>query len=639
MLKEMVEFSKELEKEGIYDILEKDEGSGEDYQLLCVNLHKNNEGVIGKHDIEIVSQKERAKKIFKMYEKYTRPFAKKNNKTLGGSTGLDTASFFAFRYQWTIPTNDNYKDFRDKVSAFGESFTQQVKDFESSLSKDIKSEKEEKERQLNTFKKGLTQSFLEENKEQYLEIISKKWKGTFTKKQLKKDLAKEYDNEIIKSLVSYQEENVEVLINDILSHIEFDKPFVVFFWINGFSSSEIEELLEYDKKKYVEKGKPFLNPKKIYNNQCAVCGSNEETVGMPSLFNNMNAKKPYNLHKNRANVENIVACIKCSEELALFKEKFLSYFKVFPLFISKSIRKKSVELLEKTEKNELKKLSFKKIIESIDSQTSQDELDYYLIIYDRGRNLISCDYITGFQFKKKNMSVFQLEHILNKDFFHSKLMKNYFSAEVKIKDANLFELCELIYRYRIRIFDYIYRAKYNSLDKKIVSDMFFISLRVDLKKFHDSKEKESKVKNSIINKISSFLKIDQFFGGDKMEKIEKIKKEGMVNDESSFAFFAGQIVKLLLKKRKGEQNTHSLVEPFINVTNLRTLYIRIEELFRSYAYNFYINDKKFNDSFKQFWSYLLDNKEKKFTEEMKIAFYAGYFDDDSLVYDKSKEQE
>jgi len=103
MLKEIVEFSSELKENNIYKVLENND-SEDSPQIINVTFYRSKKNKIENHIAGLVSNKhQRAKDIYCLYKKYTRPFAKENNKTLGGSKGLDTASFFAFRYQWTIP--------------------------------------------------------------------------------------------------------------------------------------------------------------------------------------------------------------------------------------------------------------------------------------------------------------------------------------------------------------------------------------------------------------------------------------------------------------------------------------------------------------------------------------------------------
>lgn len=636
MLKEIVEFSKQLKEAGVYKILDND--SREIPQIIKINLHRNENNSINKHCIKISLDEQSERDIFSLYRVYTRPFAKENNKTLGGSKGLDTASFFSFRYQWTVPTNEKYKQFRDDVAAFKSDLDEKVDSFSNSLPDGI--EKSEKEEKVNNHRKQLQNNFVKDGEMKFKKILLDKWKNTFKKDNLNKDLFVEYDNALITNLIDYFEKNAEEILEDILSQGYFGTPFIVFFWIDGFTFEEMELLLKYDQKKYIEKGKAFKDSKRTYGNQtCSICGQKQTTVGWPSLFN-VNTGKPFSIHNNRHQLENIICCSKCSEELTVFRNVFLSKITLFPLFVNKALRAEAIDFLKSGSENHQKN-SFKAIIHQIYKKTSLDNLDYYLIQYDGNSGFISFDYITGFRFYNNGISVFQLEMIMDRYFFDYKLTKYYFgeikpssklASEEKIKINNI---GGVLYRFRNNIFDYVYRAKYNSLNKKDILEIYIKSLRIKLRDFFY--QEKTGIVGFIIKMNESYFKLNKYFGGDFMDTVERIKQEKKIKDDPSFAFFTGQIVNVMLRQSKSENKTHAMVEPFINVKNLKVLYKRVEDLFNAYKHSKYLYGKKFNYAFSSFWQYLLDNLDKDFTEEMKIAFYAGYFDNNSLVYDSNDE--
>jgi len=477
------------------------------------------------------------------------------------------------------------------------------------------------------------------------QVLLPKWESTLKKELLEKDLAVAYDNNIILDLVNYLSENATKLLENIVKQSHINSPFIVFFWIENFSAKKMEVLLRYDQKKYIEKGKAFNDSKKIFRNKtCPVCGEENTIIGLPTLFNVGDNDKFFVSHYHRNQLEKTVCCSKCSEELTIFKNLFLSKIKLFPLFINNKLKHETIELL-KSGSDDYQKNSFRTIIQQIYKKTSEDNLDFYLIQYDGNSDFISFDYITGFGFYKNGLSVFQLESILDKSFFDNKLCRYYFSEikppsksspEEKLK---INKIGKTLYRYRTQIFDYIYRAKYNSLNKKDIADIYMESLKIKLKDFFNSEKKGTL--SSIIKMNKNYFILNKYFGGKFMETVERIKKEKQVTDDASFAFFTGQIVRLLLRKSqaKGDNKTHAMVEPFINIRSLKMIYKKVEELFSAYKHKLNFNDNKFNAAFSSFWQYLLDNIDKGFTEEMKIAFYAGYFDNESLVYTKNSEGE
>jgi CRISPR-associated protein Csh1 len=299
---------------------------------------------------------------------------------------------------------------------------------------------------------------------------------------------------------------------------------------------------------------------------------------------------------------------------------------VFPLFIENDFKKKEIQLL----KDDLTKISFNEVVKEVVKKGSKNVFDFYLITYNRDMGFLNFDYISGFEFYKNGKSVFEIEQLLNQMFFDYKLQNNYFSTKVDSKNANL---DNAIYRYRTQIFDFVYRAK-DSLNHDDISEMYIQTLQRKLRDCYD-KEKEG-LAISTINKLKThFLELNKTFGGNLMQTVERIKESGKVTDLESLSYYLGQIVKILLNKSKTDNKTHTLVEPFINITNFKILGLKLQETFNSYKHSVYLNDSSFNQKMSEIFSFLYDNQDKEFNRELKILFYAGYFDE-STVYENKK---
>ena len=117
-----------------------------------------------------------------------------------------------------------------------------------------------------------------------------------------------------------------------------------------------------------------------------------------------------------------------------------------------------------------------------------------------------------------------------------------------------------------------------------------------------------------------------------MGTVQTIKEEVVIRDMESFAFYAGQIVYYLLSLSEKKEKRHSLVEPFINIPNLKLFSLKINELFNAYKHAVYFNHRRFNELFSSLWAFLYDNSDKKFNNELRILFYAGYFDNNNILY-------
>ncbi|MCK9467373.1 MAG: hypothetical protein M0P94_03520 [Candidatus Absconditabacterales bacterium] len=356
-------------------------------------------------------------------------------------------------------------------------------------------------------------------------------------------------------------------------------------------------------------------PKKFFDN-CYV----------PQTFNNLNEGKPFLRHLTRKNDINIV--VSQNDSFALYKfDYYIPRLKLnlFPVFIVKEYKDKFYHLL----KNNLKRFSFQEYMQNIFQNMNQDIFDFYLVRYikkiDAPKKIpayFDIDYISGYKLNFNNYLIFDIENIINDYFFDKSLMKNYFNPDINLDDK---VLISLLYKYRNIIFDFFYRAKYFSLNLSIINNMFYEVFRNKLRKLYNVENKE--VKNLIILPLEKYKEINKIFGGNFMETIDNIKNKEKIFDKESFAYFSGQLVYYLLSLSKAgkENKNHSMVEPFINVTNLGLLALRINELFSVYKHCIYINNSTFNNLYAQILSYVIDNEDELFSNHMKLFFYTGYF--------------
>jgi CRISPR-associated protein Csh1 len=366
--------------------------------------------------------------------------------------------------------------------------------------------------------------------------------------------------------------------------------------------------------------------------KCSLCKKEKVELWVPNAFNNLDGGKPYLLHKHRFSQHKIYICGDCCLQIYKFQEFFLNKLRItlFPLFINENYSKYTISLLKNYKK--IEKLSFREVIKNVYIKSSQNELDYYLIIYKD--DILSIDYITGFRYKFSNYNIFQLESIIDEFFFGDKLFNNYFTQKVNTGRTNI---NNLIYKYRQQYFDYFYRAKYKGIDVNSLIDQFLDTLRIQLKLILSGEEKIF-VSKSIKRTFYKYLELDTIFKGVNMETINRIKKSRKINDKESFSYYAGQITYYLLSQSKSDNKTHGLVEPFLNITNFRMLGEKIEELFKNYKHAIPLNFPMFNKKISELWSFIYDNREGKFSKDLKILFYAGYFDSkENIFYQKSKE--
>lgn len=388
-------------------------------------------------------------------------------------------------------------------------------------------------------------------------------------------------------------------------------------------------------------------PKKYFVGKCFVCNKEDVNIYVPNAFHNFDSGKPFLKHRNRYIDYNIEVCETCSLDIYNFQEYFL-YNKqlsitLFPLFIDTKESEDVVNLFNND--GRLTKRKFKEIIAAVYKNSSNEELDFYLIIYNGNENILAFDYITGFKFKMHGESIFSIESKIDKFFFNKKLIKHYFS-EIKEKkkkgskkttkgvEQGSHQMDILIYRYRQQLFDYFYRAKYAGLSQKILTDMYFDSLKVRLREFFDRKKDNKETYDNLKDMSDVYFNLDNTFSKKetKMETVGRIKKEGKIKDKESFAYYAGQIAYYLLNQSKSSEKTHAMIEPFINMQNFALLAERIEGLFKAYKHAIPLYAGKFNEVFSEMWGFLYDNKEEKFTKDLKTLFYAGYFNSNENIF-------
>jgi len=636
MLKEIVNFSKELESHGIYDIIQENQRKI-DKPIMVIPVSD---------DLTEI-QVDDAYFVFKDYEKIE----------INSQTELNLFLDTSDQKLKKIETNnfENYPFKIKKLNELGEKWQNiflRIKQYIEKPTSDSKGNKSiggnSGTNSYNILIFEAKQNILKE-----IDTLRKKIKRTYDKTENIGKGVLEEDKNIINQYINLlkrfaQDDSIECIYHKIesLNKItqKYDKKkeeeknsFESIYVIIKLPKKIIEEQNIYKKwyEKYLAK-KIFKTEENKYPvGTCSICNKQNTEIWIPDAFHNLDQNKVFIKHLNRLNAHNIAICKSCSFETYRFQEFFLNKLKIkaFPLFINKRYRNESVNFMKKN-KN---KLSFRNIISDIYKKTNQNELDFYLVIYDRNNNFLTFDYITGFYFYKNNLSVFKLEELLSKNYFTAsnnfeKLTYNYFNSSV---DTGNKDLDQLIYRYRSQVFDYIYRAKYNSLSQQNILDIHISSLNIKLINFYNPDMSETNILNNIRKANKKFLLLDEYFGGYFMKKLDEIKTSTKINSPESFAYYAGQIVYFLLMMSEKKDKKHSMVEPFVNIPNFGAFGLKLDELFNAYSHAIRIDHRKFNDIFSRLWEFLYENKDKKFTKDLKMLFYSGYFDDKNIFFEKS----
>ncbi|MBZ4650958.1 hypothetical protein [Thermosipho sp. (in: thermotogales)] len=559
MIKQMIEFSKELRASGFYDLLEE---NTEDLVYVIIPLddkmrfyyvleeeHYDKVGLL-KNVKKINDVDDDLRKILKNVKILTAkiPGDEKGNKSIGGNKGTNSYNLFIF---------------------------QGVK---GDLAKKIM--KIYNKKTLNAHKNKVEESLLN------------------------KLVFKEEEANLLF-------ESVKKMSNQIFGK-EYEKTYKNIYFVFEIDNKEIYKdfHLKYSKEKV------FVIDKIQKRGTCPICHK-EDVISIPGIFNTLNDKKPFIKHIGRKTEYNIMICRDCAFELVNFVGKFLKRFSIFPLLSRKKLQEIEIKFLKSTGE----KLGFKEILDQVYKEINIKDmlLDFYLIIYTN--DLVYIDYVSNFRYYFNETNIFEIENNLD-NLFDGNLKKNYFD-QITIKN-NL--LAKNIYKYRENIFDFVYRAKYDSLNKEILDNIFYDSLTCYLKGLHSDENISLK---QIEKSFESYKKLNKIFGGDFMENLEKLEKkelEDQIENRYQYYYLLGKITRYLLGQSKTSDKTHALVEPFVNVNNSKVLLERVFELFNKYkhAINFY--DEKFDRYFGLVLNYFNCEKlPEQISKSDKFYFFEGYF--------------
>ena len=585
MIKQMVDFSKKLEESGFYSLKNYQqsdllyvvilpENKRNFYFVLDDNLYEKFPQISFKNVKKIDDIDDELRKILKNVKKFTKklPGDEKGNKSIGANKGTNSYNLFIFQSPRNKIDEKILRVYNEKTLN------------SSQVQKII----EKIPRELNLYDNE-TEKFIEELKNLVKSL-------SFTKEEAEKLSfnVQKISNEVFGKDLSDVNKNI---------YFVFDIPNKVLY--KAFYNVYIKQkIFVVEDKKYMYKGK------------CPICGK-EEILSLPFYLNTLNEKKPFLRNLGRKIDLNILMCADCSLKVVNFISKFLSKVKIFPLFVDENLRDFEITYFNEN----LEKYSFRDILQQVveNIEGRNKVLDFYLILYQN--DFVYIDFVSNFKYKFKDKNVFEIEKMIDY-LFDNRLKGNYF-GEVSVKDENL---KKIIYKYRTLIFDFVYRAKYDSLNREIIDNIFYDVLAYDLKKSY----KDNGIK--FLEKLENYKILNKIFGGDFMENLDSIDLGNLESIENNrqYYYLLGKITGHLLKQSNAAEKTHSMVEPFINVSNSEIMLERIIELFNKYKHAIKLDNTKFSRMFKLVLEYFNSGKvQEKITKNDKFYFFEGYFEENS----------
>ncbi len=393
--------------------------------------------------------------------------------------------------------------------------------------------------------------------------------------------------------------------------------------------------------------------KKPIEGKCLICQETTLLSNFP-IMNTFDSTKLFMKHLTTNYQINLFCskCIKlCLKSLAFFYQKKIN---IVPLFINKNEITKEINLIEKN-----KKITFREIMD--DLEVNNKRFDFYLYLHNWDK-IIYFDYIYNYKWSigswkyffnnrdiskdntSKDITRIELEIILKNllgikkiDYF-SKIDKE--AKEDKKTDKSAKFLSDMIYTYRKKVFDYVYRGK-NTLIEKDILEIFEKVMN------HLIKENDDKNMKKFINPLLNlWFNRKIFLEGDNMvnmvsvnelrEIVEKIKlnQDGVKVEKDNnlveaWMYLVGGVYHYLVSKTKSQQDKDmpSLLDKIIFCNEISEIPNLIYNMIEKYA--FALNQKE-----NQIICYSLTYpavQDKIKLKNLKIRdykpyFYAGYFD-------------
>ena len=333
-----------------------------------------------------------------------------------------------------------------------------------------------------------------------------------------------------------------------------------------------------------------------------------------------------------------------------------------PIFVDKEEANLNSDIV--TLFNEKGKASYSEIISSLYEGRKTNLQNFYLLFIQNGK-IIDIDFVPLFHYqinqeiynlmeiKDKSdyrlKNIFDLENELNKIFSKNHrdtgigygfLNGNYFTDKVEgqktFKQYEIKrEILTMFYKYRISIYDYIYKSKLNAISKLMFDEMVLSSIIADISSDKFKENKHSK-DSSIKEKLNLWFSLYNFFELNKNLKQINMKQnlkqhremmqeliEGSrdVNTDDEFAFVAGQTIYYIFSKSVSADKSYSKLEPFLQKTDCSSFKQAIVRTFDMYKHENFT--KKFSKSMAQVMGYQTDRNLKELTPFMLAGFFAN----------------
>lgn len=398
----------------------------------------------------------------------------------------------------------------------------------------------------------------------------------------------------------------------------------------------------------------------------------ENELGLSGFLNGDNVKKLFLMHKtkhhnNKFHVNNHISK-KEAFNLFLFEKLLLSKPNAklpnpLPIFIDSEelLNEKMIALFDREGVK-----SFHEIIKKLYYEHKRDLGNYYLIFWTKfgGLTIQDIDFVPLFEFKLKDFYIhnyflndssdrtiedlFQFENDIVQKIFNNVLIQKSKDNKTSFKYFDEIEYNPQymtktnfinVLKYRKSFYDFIYKAKRNSIQAKSFYDLMISSIIDDIKHINN-KTGYSASEYNTREKLNIFFSLNKNFGGIDMGSIiqplqDKLKillneQTAHIGSDEEFAFDSGQLVYYLIYQSEAANKTHALMEPYISKNEPAQFKVALSRGIEQYKHKLPYGTKKFQKLASEVLGWETNTKIK----DLLPIFLAGYFSN-SLLFESS----
>ncbi len=461
---------------------------------------------------------------------------------------------------------------------------------------------------------------------------------------------------------SFLKKNLFSFINQYCELASRKDLFEYHFFLKDISLEEVKSAYEkYQKDKVFNKNEynfPKLKKEAIPQN---------EDIGIVDAFSGFQEKKRFLIHRTSSNQFNLR--INNEDALKVWRFAFMVSKKQLPnpcpIFVDEDeLNGDAVRFHQNGEV-----LSYSKLIKSLLKKYNKEYLqNFYLIFFQgiKGSRVTDIDFVPQFRYKLKDnvklteifslgskfaehqiSNVFQFQELVFNKIFNRQLInetknglwvKYFDEIEPNPKYHFTDTICNLMMQYRKAIYDYIYKAKYESISCKMFDHMMRISILEDIRI-----DEEFQRGYAIKEKLNLWFSLYNYFSQNKnrinmVNKTSELKNrlktiiEGeneQISTDEEFAFASGQIIWKLLIQSESANRSHALLEPFLQKTEAKQFKLVIARTFETYKHAFTLYPVKYG--FDKIMGDVMGYKPiEKNMKNLLPLILAGYFSDSQL---------